>query len=153
MNKISMIQAVTDFHSVYKVDKKGGTALVKEYVKDCDLTTIRLIITNQRQMALDMKKESHIFSPMKLAFFLLVVMGGVANAFMMQNATFIYAILFVALFMPFWDSYSMVDRYMAHKLFADVLEAEIPFFREYSKAMQEQKVSNMLDESGSSKFD
>jgi len=153
MKHISMDQAVTDFHSVYREDKIGGVALVKEYVKHYDLQTIQLIIVNQRQLALNMKKESNIFSPMKIAFFLLVIMGAFANYFMMQNAIFIYTILFIAIFIPIWDSHSMATRHVAHRQFADVLEAEVPFFREYSKAVKSQKVSKLLDENDTDTFE
>lgn len=146
MKNISIDQAVVDFYNVYKQDKRGGVALVKEYMKQYDITAIDLIITNQREIAKNLKTESHVFSPMKSAFYMLVLLGIGANILMMDNNIFIYCVLFVALWVPIWDSYGMAQKHTAHKQFADVVEAEIPFFREYSKEAKRLKIDAMLNQ-------
>ena len=146
MNTLTMEHVVTDFYDVYKKDRVGGITLVKEYIKQYDLPAIELIIANQREIARNMKIESHVFSPMKSAFYMLVVLGIAANAIKMENNVFIYTVLFVALFIPIWDSHGMGQKYIAHKLFADIIEAEMPYFREYSKEANHQKIEKMLNE-------
>ena len=153
MINISMEQAVTEFHAVYKQNQDSGIALVKEYMKQYDLPAIELVVSNQREIAKNMRAETHIFSPMKSAFYMLVLLGVAANVKIMDNDPFIYVILFIAMFVPVWDSYSMAQKYNAHKQFADVIEAEMPFFREYAEQSAQQKIEQLLAEQEGSKAD
>lgn len=153
MINITIEQAVTDFYAIYKHDKAGGIALVKEYVKQYDLPAIELVVANQREVAANMKTETNIFSPMKSAFYMLTLLGVGANIIILGNNPFIYFVLFISLFIPIWDSYSMAQKYFAHKHFADVIEAEMPFFREYAKQAAQQKIDELLAEKEGTKAD
>lgn len=143
---VDMGALVADFYALYREDENLGITMVKEYVKNYDIPEIELIVYNQREVARNMKDEANILSPMKLAFFMLLAVACVANYVMMGSNTWVYVMLFFALFIPAMDSHSMAQKYLAHKVFADIIESEMAFFKDYRALVEEREIEKMTEE-------
>lgn len=125
---------LSEYTELRKVSLDGANAFLRQAIsKNYELSQIQLICESQRTLANTYLKDSRLYSPLKLMFFFLLALSCYPVHVAFNDNPVFYVVIFIASFFPLLDSYNMWGLFKRHVNFADAIEYNMSYFREYFK--------------------